>query len=510
MLSRFARWFLFSWLALRALGAEEAAYGPLWSTFRLTLDPGERAEAAGPFWHREERWENWPTNLADPFALPDGASEIQQRALTLAFPPFYAQHDLPGVEHHWWSVLYPLVGYARYGGEYRLQILEVLSFAGGREQDGGDTRRFTLFPFYMQQRSTDQARNYTGLIPFYGRVENRFWRDEVQWIMWPLYVQTRKKDVVTDNYLLPFVHVRHGDRLTGWQVWPFYGTEHRDAYSFTNRFGLPETVGGHDQSFILWPLWASNDVDLGTTNAFHQRAFLPFFNFENSAALTRSNYGWPLGLSFFENHVTGYRQTSFLWPLVIYGRGPQMKVDRFFPLYGFARSPDLQSTTILWPIYREKHKETELMDFNRTGILLFLYTDSSLRDKRDDRVKRRTDLWPLFITRRDYEGNERFQMLAPFEPLIVNNEGVRRLWTPLWSVWATEKSAQTGAASHSFLWNLYRDETAPGVKKCSLLFGMFQYHSTPEGTRGRLFFIPVGKKTKPAGTTRVPHRPGQP
>ena len=46
-------------------------------------------------------------------------------------------------------------------------------------------------------------------------------------------------------------------------------------------------------------------------------------------------------------------------------------------------------------------------------------------------------------------------------------------------------------ASQSLLWNLYRHDTTPDSKKCSLLFGLFQYQSDAEMKRLRLFYIPV-------------------
>jgi hypothetical protein len=59
-----------------------------------------------------------------------------------------------------------------------------------------------------------------------------------------------------------------------------------------------------------------------------------------------------------------------------------------------------------------------------------------------------------------------------------------------------EKNPKTGAAGESFLWNLYRRETAPETRKCSLLFGLFQYQSGLESRRWRVFFIPMGGKQK--------------
>jgi hypothetical protein len=70
---------------------------------------------------------------------------------------------------------------------------------------------------------------------------------------------------------------------------------------------------------------------------------------------------------------------------------------------------------------------------------------------------------------------------------------VERDYSPVWSVWRAEKNVKTGATSQSLLWNLYRHEATPVSKKCSLLFGLFQYESGAEGKRVRLFYVPVIK-----------------
>ncbi len=53
--------------------------------------------------------------------------------------------------------------------------------------------------------------------------------------MFPLYVRTRKKDVVTWNMPYPFFHLREGDGLHGWQVWPLMGREHKDVTTLHQR-----------------------------------------------------------------------------------------------------------------------------------------------------------------------------------------------------------------------------------------------------------------------------------
>jgi hypothetical protein len=93
-------------------------------------------------------------------------------------------------------------------------------------------------------------------------------------------------------------------------------------------------------------------------------------------------------------------------------------------------------------------------------------------------------------------------VLAPLEPILSGSKSIQRNYSPLWSLWRAEKNTKTGAASQSLLWNLYRRDIAPGSKKCSLLFGLFQYQSRPDGRQLRLFYLPV-VKNRPAPDTDV-------
>jgi hypothetical protein len=70
-------------------------------------------------------------------------------------------------------------------------------------------------------------------------------------------------------------------------------------------------------------------------------------------------------------------------------------------------------------------------------------------------------------------------------------------------VWRQENNPKAGRTSQSLLWNLYRRDTAPDSRKCSLLFGLFQYQSGSEGNRMRLLYIPFGKKPDAARNERT-------
>ena len=71
-------------------------------------------------------------------------------------------------------------------------------------------------------------------------------------------------------------------------------------------------------------------------------------------------------------------------------------------------------------------------------------------------TKQRESLWPFYTWNREFNGNRRLQILAPFEVVLPTNRGLLRNWSPLWSVWRAENNPRTGQRSQSLLWNLYR------------------------------------------------------
>ena len=183
---------------------------------------------------------------------------------------------------------------------------------------------------------------------------------------------------------------------------------------------------------------------------------------------------------------------------MVFARGPGKETSRIWPFFSQAQSTNLESRFYLWPVYKYNRFHTELVDRERTRILFFLYSDTSQASLETGQARRRVDLWPLFTHRRDYDGSERLQVLALLEPLLPNSTSVERNYSPIWSLWRSERNARTGATSQSLLWNLYRRESNPDSRKCSLLFGLFQYQSDSETKRWRLFYLPAIRKRNAA------------
>ena len=450
--------------------ADSSNAGPLFDEFDLTLDPGHRIEAVSPFYYKE----------------------LKDSRTTWGIPPLFSWSKDPDIDAEEMDFAYPLLSYDRYGDQYRWHIGQVFSFAGGATQKETQRERFTLFPVYFQQRSSDPTQNYTAVFPFYGRLLNRLFRDEIFFIMFPIYGQTRKRDVVTDNYLFPFFHLRKGNSLSGWQLLPFYGFEHKGITTRTNSFNEVETIGGHEKRSIMWPFFIEETTGIGTDNQRWVQISLPAYCLDRSPQRDVTTVFWPL-FSEIDDRQKRYKEWHAPWPIVVYARGPGKTTSRIFPFFSQARTEYLQSEFYMWPIYKYNRATVAPLDRERTRILFFLYSDIIARNTETKAYERRVDFWPFYTHRHEFNGNTRLQVLSVLEPIIPNNKSIERDYSHLWSFWRDEKNAKTGATSQSLFWNLYRRETTPTSKKCSLLFGLFQYQSQAQSKTLRLFYVPMSK-----------------
>ncbi len=453
---------------LHAGTAEGPDVGLAYDDFDLTLEPGHRTEIAGPFYYREQKQETLKI-----WALPPVLSYTSDSATRM-------------VE---FNICYPIFSYIRYGDQYRWQLGQLLNFSGGPSQTETVRDRYTLFPIYFRQHSSDSNQVYSAFGPFYGHLQNRLFRDEISYVMFPAYSKTRKRDVVTRNYAYPVVHVREGEGLTGWQVWPFCGGERKGITTKTNGFGDVEMIPGYQRSFVLWPFFAEQETGLGTANPQWQQLSLPLYNVFRSPMRDSTTILWPF-FTWIDDREKGYKEWEGPWPFITFARG-EKTINRLWPVYSHAYNTNLQIDSVLWPLYRYSRLRASAIDHQRTRILFYLYSDTLDKDLGKNRVRHRTDLWPLYTWKKEYNGNTRLQVLAPLEPLLPANHNIDIEYSYAWALWRSEKNPRTGHSSQSLLWNLYRREVTPEARKVSCFFGLYQSRKSEEGTHTRLFYIPI-------------------
>jgi hypothetical protein len=469
-----------AFLPCTACAGSTLGFGPWLEDAPLVGREGRRLEAIGPLFYLEEQL--------------GGVQEA-------AFVPWISYSTQPDVDAEEIDLFYPIFTYNRFGKESRWHILQLLSLSTGADQEDRVDRVITVFPFYFRRDSVEPGRRYEAFFPFYGQLKNRLFRDEIRFILFPFYVETRRKGVETDNYLTPVVHFRRGPGLSGWQVWPLAGHEVKALTCVTNIAGEIDYVGGHDKTFALWPLFFRENTGLGTANPRTYRAWLPFYTWDRSPERDATTWLYPL-ITHVNDRQQGYEEWAVPWPLVVFARGPGKTADRVWPFYSQVRKGPLSSRFVMWPVYLNKRAELETYYREHTRILFMGWQEILELNQETGQSRRRVDQWPLFTWRRDFEGRERLQILAPLEALLPGSRAVERNWSPLWSIYRQERNPGRGRSSQSLLWNLYRQDRTPETRKVSLLFGLFQYQSSEAGRRYRVLYVPWGKaKAKAAEST---------
>jgi hypothetical protein len=462
----------------RSVTAGPLVAGPVYAEFPLTLDDGHRTEILGPLFYFEQ---NGP-----------------QRQWVVPPLAFSYTHN-PAVESTEIDFLYPLFTVDVYGHETRWQFFQLLNSGGGQRPTDPDVRRFTLFPIYFQQRSSDPKLNYTAVVPFYGHLDHRLFRDEADFVMLPFYLKSRKRDVVTRNMPYPFFHLRDGDGLHGWQLWPLVSVEHKVVTTSTNGFGDLLVSGGHDIYFVMWPFWYKARKDIGTANPAREQSLLPFYHYLRSKQRDSTSYLWPLGVTHTVDRGRKYEEWDAPWPLVEFAHGEGKTMYRVLPFFSHGSNQVLTEDWLLWPVYKRTRLVSAPLDLRWTRIIFKLYQNKIEKNTENGKELTRQDFFPFFTHERDFNGDERLQWLSIFEPMFPASKSIARDYSPLCAIWRSERSPERGTSSKSLLWNLYWSARAPGTRKTSLLFGLFQYQSSPDGTQWRVLYIPAGgTKAKPA------------
>ena len=388
--------------------------------------------------------------------------------------------------------LYPVVQYTRYEQDTQLQIL--YAFDVRREGSMPEEReeRLDLFPLYMSGR-TDTGQTYRWLFPFYGTVYDRMGRDEMQIVLFPLYLRTQYRGWDNQFAPWPFVKFMTGvDGRTGFHLWPLYGEE-----------TIP---GKYEWRFFLWPFFMSRRTDLDTENPEESTVALPFVMTIRSPAQDTTSYLWPL-FTHRVDRERKFEEWQFPFPLFIISRGESRHVTRFLPFFTVERyvlknlllvkEMHVTNLALLYPLYIRTVDETATSRTVRDRILWWLYSD--IRETGRDGDARRVDVWPLFRYVRTREGWVTFQALAPLEAMMPGNEVFERNWSPLWALY-TYRRNPAGDQVHSLLWNLARYEETQAGWSLELLGPLFAYRE--EGQDSRLSLLAGALSLEHAGGVR--------
>jgi len=375
--------------------------GPIASRDRA-LSGFDRVRALGPFYEHSVH--------------PDGSEFFAVR-------PFYSHvRDADGDGHS--EVLWPLFSSDRIGRNSTWRLFTTYSMDFDAEDDASRERLWIL-PFYFQGK--DERGSYLAVFPLGGKIHDILGMDEVGFGLWPLYAESRVKDVVTRDVVWPFVSWTSGGGHERFRVWPLYGEAHSEVAS---------------KRFIMWPLW--------TDATYHEpegRAWMLWPLYSNITLEDQVTH-MVVPPFFRYSRGEGHRLIHSPWPFVQYESGRDIEKLYIWPLYGTKAIENVRRSWALWPVVQWERLSTPQGDRLRQWAALVYFYE---RDRSRGRDNRHLRIWPLF-EHKTVGDQSRTRALAIW-PLLGTRE-VERNWAPIWTLYERKRLGE--AKETEYLWGLMR------------------------------------------------------
>lgn len=376
---------------------------------------------------------DYQKELLGPFIT---VNKDQQRSEYGLRPLFYRLDDEKN-DHSELDVVYPLFTYWQKDNMKSVQFLLYLMKYDSEKLDNGFTEReFTFFPFIFYKDALEDDKDHFGVFPVYGNLKNSFSKDEIKFLLFPLFMKTKDEGNETTSILWPFFSTYSGDH-EGFRIWPIYGKRTKEKNDL-------------NEEFIMWPFYVRNEKQF-YGERIYTKSFFPFYSEAELLGIRHRSYFWPL-INRTESEQEGFERWDVPWPLVNITRGKKYQT-RIFPFYSRSESEEKdEDGFILWPIYR--YSTIHLEDYTREkkNLFLFLYKQEIYKPKTDEgKNGKRIDLWPLF-TYSSIGNSSHFHILTIFEPFIRSNDRLYRNYAPFWRLFEWKKEGELSKAS--LLWDI--------------------------------------------------------
>ncbi|MCF7816520.1 MAG: hypothetical protein K9M54_01460 [Kiritimatiellales bacterium] len=388
-----------------------------------------------------------------------------------AVRPFYSSSADPVTERWRKDYLWPL--YTKKGFQEE-QYSRFLFFGYSADFTPEDNRHHNwVIPFYFQGVDAN-GESYFALFPIGGTIHEFLGRDEIMFVLFPIFGKSRINEVKTTSVLWPIYSRSQGEKVDRFRVWPLYGTS--------------SLQGEFNKKFILWPIYTSvqytNDRNPGggfilvpiyghikTEKADNYWLVPPFIRYTTSADQWIVHAPWP-----FIQMADGIMYKRIVWPL-----------------YGKKHLGTLTRQYFLWPfIWNNKTEYVHYDQHRRLAIPFFSYESQVVTKPTEHHVtgevfSRYWKLWPLMSWERN-ETDSRFRTLDLWP--MRNTPGIERNWAAYWTLYSRTNS--DGEIGHDLLWGLYRQTKSPEQFEWSLLKGLVGYKNTQNNRQYRFLFMWFG------------------
>lgn len=343
----------------------------------------------------------------------------------------------------------------------------------------GDQWDTSLLLFFWGNSSQG---GYGGLFPLYGRVYDRFGKDEMGFCLWPLYSYSKAEGAVRRNFMWPFFSV-YGGQERGFKVWPFFGTRTRE--------------GVKTSTFFLWPIFTVEKKHLDTDEPVDVFYAFPFYLQSTARGKAFYDVMWPLFSYSRDEDTTKWGFFASLWSRT---EGAENRGYSLLPLISHDTRGKDKTFNLLWPLYQESewYAKDETF-FQRRVAVINRYI------KEPDKVF--FNIWPFFEYGSHGEDHVFLSpSLLPFriegfdriiKPLFTlyeqRKKGSKHMVSVLFGLYTREQEGESSRTRFAFLLDIKKGQEGLGLE---ILSGLF----TIDKDRIKLFFIPI--KRGPAVPSR--------
>ena len=406
----------------------------------------------------------WEFNDEKRFLGPLVSYQSRNDSDHFTFRPLLSSYD--SNDEGVYNFLYPL-GHSRKDHSY------FIPFYRSKQFDEDSDTSFTLI---FWGKSKKQG-SYGGVFPFYGKLYDRFAKDEMGFFMWPLYSYTKTDDTTKTNIIWPIFSFYDGAE-TGFKAFPFYGERKR--------------AGVKESRFFLWPAFISEQRNLDTDEPVDIFYAFPFYLQATSKSMVSYEVMWPL-FSYLKNNDK--KEWGLFAKLFSVTEGEQNTGYSFFPFVSYEKKDRDTRLNLLGPIYRES--EWYVQDekfFQRRVAVINRYIE--------EKDKTFLNVWPLFeysSEKKDY--SFLFPSFLPFR-IMEFNRIIKPLYTLfehrmeegktktniLYGLFTQETSGENWRTRFAFLFEVKKEKDNIGFEILSGLFGFDKEHV-------KLFFIPIKRNS---------------
>ena len=390
----------------------------------------------------------WP--IVESVKRPDRTAEGVYPLVTHFTEPTHNTNSL--------EVLYPIFIDRSGDTRHKIWLLPIFFYTDHKQQT--KYTKTTVFPILWWGTGRD-GDSYFAFFPFYGTIRDRLARQEIYFVVFPIYSRTMLEAHTNNNVLFPLIAWGKGGNRENSRFIPFYTYYHKQ--------GEPKLWS------VLWPFFSFSASDGTETKPRSMFYFFPFYGYDHTPEKRTWAVLWPL-FTFEKKRGSDYYSWIGPWPLCRMQEDKDFSRTQFWPFYGRLVNKGSTKKYYLWPVYRTYHNDAERIAQDDWSVLLAL-VHKTFTDKLQKTTETRTGFWPLFRYYRKPDGTRWFYTLAPL--WIHDEPGFERVYSRFWRIFEYLDDKKRDEKSVRFVWRLVRYDRYAKYRTFNFIGPLFRYEYEP-------------------------------